>query len=450
MTGLRAPTRPSKRSPIGAMQFLFYFIVSAGIGNTVLRTEIANPYTLYRLVAPIGLIAVFTLRPMFVLKFFTIFGGFFLYNLILASAYSSDYSQFFPSIVHYLYLFVLLLLMIYMKSRYADFDKQFLRFIQGFYLFLLINLLIEFIFGPYYPNLDIDETGESILRAFYWSQNDLSVVLGVIAWCALTLDKFKGLPRLAVVLFTAWAFYYNDSKAALISLVVSLTVYAIFRICAAARIQARVWFFLFATIFVSVAFLIVASSDVEIHFENDVYSLGDLLVQPITNIVTLQSSGEEWGSVNNRTDAAIFVIIEYIKSFGFGLGAGGSWLVLTLPQYELGGAKSPHNALLQFTVDFGYPVLFGYFYLAYWAVRKLFTYRLAENDRLKVMAILSFPMLGLSQSGAIVTNYFFFAAIYYIWLRGRNMTFAVSRLHSSRERTRSRTTLSGGLTVGNA
>ncbi|MCC6248337.1 MAG: hypothetical protein IT499_11345, partial [Rubrivivax sp.] len=95
------------------------------------------------------------------------------------------------------------------------------------------------------------------------------------------------------------------------------------------------------------------------------------------------------------------------------------WLVLTLPQYQLGGAQSPHNALLQFVVDFGYPVLLGYLWLTGWALRRLFRHKLPEPERLKVMAILSFPMLGLSQSGAIVTNYFFFTAVYFIWLYGR-------------------------------
>ena len=54
-----------------------------------------------------------------------------------------------------------------------------------------------------------------------------------------------------------------------------------------------------------------------------------------------------------------------------------------------------------------------------WALRRLFTYRLDESNRLKVIAILSFPMVGLSQSGAIVTNYFFFASVYFIWMLGR-------------------------------
>ncbi|MEO7157341.1 MAG: O-antigen ligase family protein [Vicinamibacterales bacterium] len=403
------------------MKTFFFIILIAGIGNTVLRTEIEDPVTLYRLLAPLGLIAVFSLRPMFVLKALGFYLVFFAYNFVLATAYGGDYSQFFPSIVHYLYIFTLLILFVHMRQSHADFDASFIQFVRVFYVFLLANLVVEMAFGSgtLYPNIYVDESDEKQVRAFFWNQNDLAVVLCIVAWMALTLDRFRGPTRIFVVVVTIFLLYYNDSKAALISfLFISLPVGAVFRICAAARISPRVWFGIFSMAAFSALAVTFILSDIEIAFANDTYTLGDLLIGPIGNIFALQSSGADLGSINNRTDAAIFDIIEYLRTFGFGLGAGGSWLVLTLPQYELGGAKSPHNALLQFVVDFGYPVLLGYLYLVFWAVRKLFTYRASQSERLKVMAILSFPMLGLSQSGAIVTNYFFWAAVFFIALFG--------------------------------
>jgi hypothetical protein len=403
------------------MRILFYFILIAGIGNVVLRPEIENPFTLYRFVAPIGLAALFAMRPMMVLKYLSAFAAFALYNFVLTSAYISDYSQLLPSIVHYFYLFILLVLMIDMKARYASFDQQYLRFVEGFYVFLLFNLLLEFFLGSYYPNLYVDDSDDGSLRAFFWNQNDLALVLCVVTWFALTLDRLKGPIRLLVTILTILLLYVNDSKAALLSLLfVSLPVYFIFRMCATVRVQPGVWYFVFTSLFALALAMLNSASDIDISFANGTYTLGELLVQPIMNIVTLQPSGEAWGSLNNRTDAAIFVIIEYLKSCGFGLGAGGSWLVLTLPQYELGGAKSPHNALLQFTVDFGFPVLLGYLSIVVWALRRLFRHRLGQDERLKVIAILSFPMAGLSQSGAIVTNFFFFSGVFFIWLVGTN------------------------------
>lgn len=429
------------------MYRLFYLVLVAGVGNVVLRPEVENPYTLYRLLAPIAFATLFALRPMMVLRWLGLFAIFVVYNLILATAYGRGYSQFLPSIIHYLYLFILLVLVIDMKWRYENFDQQFLRFVQWIYAFLLLSLLLEFFVGvPIYPNIPPDESGEPSIRAFFWNQNDLAVVLCVVAWFALTLDRFSGIIRWGVVFVTVLILYYNDSKAALISLImVSVPVYAILRICATARTGARLWLFTFLIFFAisipavigtvavtSDVNIISAVSDFNIKFENLDYTVGDLLVNPIINILTLQASGEDLGSLNNRTDAAIFNIIEYMRSWGFGLGAGGSWLVLTIPKYQLGGALSVHNALLQFAVDFGYPIILGYLYMIYWALRRLFAYANSENDRLKVMAILSFPMLGLSQSGAIVTNYFFWASVYFIWLLDRDVP--LSRPRHSRVR----------------
>lgn len=407
------------------MRALLYLILLAGIGNAVLRPDIESPLTLYRMIAPLGLILVFCARPALVLKGIGLFLIFFLYNFALARFYSSDLSQFFPSMVHYFYLFILLMLMVYMKSRYADFDRSFVGFLHVFYAFLFLNLLLEYFFGSYYPNLYFDEHA---LRAFFWNENDLAVVLCVFGWLVLSYNRYSGWPRALVLALIVAVLYYNDSKAAMISLLfVSVPISITFALCRGRRISPGLWRFFFGFVAAVLVATIVSISNTGIMFESDTYTLGDLLIRPVMSILTLESSGETWGSVNNRSDAAIFVIIEYLKSLGFGLGAGGSWLVLSLPQYELGGAKSPHNALLQFIVDFGYPVLIGYLYAASWALRRLFEPGSRPQTRLKVMAILSFPVLGLSQSGAIVTNYMFFAMMYYVFLLDLNVGAKRSR-----------------------
>jgi len=403
------------------MKLLFFVIFMSGIGNTVLRPEMENPFTLYRLLAPVGLFAVLTLRPMFVLKGLAWFGAFILYNVSLATVYNADYSQLVPSLVHYFYIFILLILTLDMKNHCRDFDKSFFKFLKSFFVFLIVNLSIESVIGSYYPNLYLDTSEDGSLRAFFWNQNDLAVVLCVIGWMALTLERWKIYERLAMVFLTLLILYVNDSKSAMLSFVfISIPLFIFFRFCSGRRIAAPIWVIFFGMIFVAFSTLLLAISDADLRFANDTYTFDQLLIQPLINIATLQPSGEEWGSINNRMNAAIFVIIEYIRSFGFGLGAGGSWLVLTMPQYTLGGAQSPHNALLQFIVDFGYPVLLGYTALIVWALRRLVRYRLGEAERLKVMAILSFPLLGLSQSGAIVTNYFFWGCVFFIVLFVKN------------------------------
>jgi hypothetical protein len=342
-----------------------------------------------------------------------------LYGWMLAERYSGDLSQFIPSIIHYLYLFVLLLILVYMRRAYPDFERSFVRFFGGFYFFLCISLALEFIFGLTYPNLYTPENDLPALRAFYWNQNDVAVVLCGFAWLFLVDDRYTSSQRATLILLTAATLIYNDSKAALISLLFSVAIATVFILNNRFRIKPSVWIVISLFVFLFTLIPISVLLDQPIGFLSGEYSLNDLLYEPIKRIVTLETTGEFWGSLNNRIDAAISVLIEYFRSFGLGLGPGGSWLVLTLPQYELGGAKSPHNALLQFIVDFGFPVLVGYGYLVYWAVRRVFHRGLSYPTRLKVMAILSFPLLGLSQSGAIVTNFAFFALAVFIMLVGR-------------------------------
>lgn len=401
---------------------LFFLILAAGAGNTVLRPEIENPLTLYRILAPLGVLVVFYLRPLLVIRFIGAFVLFVIYNVILATLYSGNYSELFPSLVHYFYLGILLVLMIYMKKIKKNFDESFLYFVKFFYLFLLLNLALEIFIGSYYPNLYVDNSDDGSIRAFYWNQNDLAVVICIIAWICLAYDKYRQSTKIAVIFITLAILFINDSKAALISFcIVTLPVFYFLRKNRnRIKIPKSVWYFVGMCFFIPITITFLEMRTTEIQFTNQSYTLEELLIKPVIGILTLQASGEEWGSINNRMDASIFVIIEYLRSYGLGLGAGGTWLVLTLPQYQLAGAQSPHNALLQFLADFGFPILFGYLYLFIWAIRRFDIAKIDEKTRLQVIAIFSFPLLGLSQSGAIVTNYFFWSVIYFIWLQGRN------------------------------
>lgn len=399
------------------MKIIFFIIFLAGIGNTVLRTDIENPYTLYRIVAPIGLALLIFIRPFLFLKWLLIFIIFTIYNFALASFYGHGYDQFIPSAIHYFYISILLLLFIFMRDNYENFNEIFFKFISLFYIFLIINIIFEYIFGNFYPNLYEDTTGESFVRAFFWNQNDLAVVLCIFTWFALCLDRFSGAIRWTVILLTVGILYYNDSKSAMISLVFcSLPIYFIITFFLKNSLPKIVSLLIVSFFMILIGLIIFFIADIDFNFANQSYSLNSMIFDPLSKIISLEPSNEEWGSINNRRDAAIFNLIEYINSYGFGLGSGGSWLVLTLPQYWLGGAQSTHNALLQFIVDFGFPALFMWIFLTLWAFKTLVGHRIHEYDRLKVMAILSFPLLGLSQSGAILTNFFFWGCMFFIIL----------------------------------
>ncbi|MCL4697489.1 MAG: hypothetical protein KJ023_10650, partial [Burkholderiaceae bacterium] len=151
------------------MKALFFAVLIAGIGNTVLRPGLENPYTLYRLLAPFGLLAVAMANPGLAAKALAAYAVFAVYNFALATAYGGDFSQLLPSLVHYLYLFIPLVMMLHLRSRGAGFERSFLTFVQAFYVFLLLNLLLELAVGSYYPNLEPDESEDGSVRAFFWN-----------------------------------------------------------------------------------------------------------------------------------------------------------------------------------------------------------------------------------------------------------------------------------------
>ncbi len=410
------------------VRLFIYLVFLAGIGNAVLRPELGNPWTLYRMLAPLGLLLVILIAPQIASVVLAAFALFAVHSYALATAYRSDYSQLYPSLVHFFYIFNMLALVLFLRKTDTGFEWRFERFILALFWFLVANLLIEMAWGNVYPNLYVDESGDGSVRAFFWNQNDLAVVLCMMGWFALVRERWSPLLRIAIVGFVILILYINDSKAALMSfLLVSIPAFLMFGVVRRMRLPGFVWGIAFSLLFIAIVLLLYTLREVPISFSNERYTLDDLLFTPVNRIFSLEASSEMWGSINNRTDAAIFVLIEYFRSWGMGLGAGGSWLVLSLPEYRLGGAESPHNAILQFVVDFGFLVLIWYVWAMCWACMKMFRGRNTSNQRLKVVAILSFPLLGLSQSGAIVTNYFFWMVVTYIWLLDRPLFESLPR-----------------------
>ena len=263
------------------MRILFFLILVAGAGNTVLRPEIENPITLYRIIAPIGLLAISIMLPQLVLKSFFAFVLFMLYNIALATLYSGNYSELFPSLIHYFYLWILLVLMIAMKQRYHNFEGNFLRFVNWFYVFLLLNLTLELLIGSYYPNLYADSSEDGSIRAFYWNQNDLAVVMCVITWICLAYDRYQGWMRTIVVSLTLMILFINDSKAALLSMVVvTLPVFLLLRQGRnKLRISRGVWLAFGGSAFVTVTFAFFQLAAYEIQFATQSYTFEELLIK---------------------------------------------------------------------------------------------------------------------------------------------------------------------------
>lgn len=398
------------------LKIFLYLVVYTSFFNVIMRSSIESNVTLFRLLAPVALFIIFLKKPNDIFLKFLLFFVFFVYSFFLAVSYSSDLSQFFPSVVHFLYLFSLYCVFWYLRILQRDrFEESVWLLMKSLIALIFIFILIEVIFDYNIPNLYVIEDGWApAIRAFYWNQNDLAVVLCGFCWFLFFNQRVNAIAKLVVFLLFSAIILYNGSKSAFIALFLISFLSALNFV----RLHIREYL-LSLVIFFSISILVCISFayafiDYEFSTSQGTYTFRELISNPIARIVALESTGEMWGSTNNRVDATIFVLIEYFKTFGLGLGPGGSWLVLTFPMYELGGAKSPHNALLQFVVDFGFPVLIGYFYLVLRAVIILLKKHCYILDKIRSCAILTFPVLGLSQSGAIVTNYSFFVMVVFL------------------------------------
>ncbi len=392
-----------------------YFLILSSYGNVVLRLNIESDLTLFRVVGIIAFCVFFIKYTDIMIKWSVLYIIFFIYSFFLASLYTYDYSQFYPSMIHYGYLLLLFISMYILKIIKKDyFERDFYIFLIRIILLILLILLVEYMFDFKMPNLYDDVEYSKSIRAFFWNQNDLAVVLVFFLWIIIFNQQVRVIIKLFYVLIILGIMYYNGSKVAILAMFFSFIFIPIIFLFQKFKERFILNILYFLLILISIMFMFIYLGNIQFKSTDGIFTINELLYKPLKSIITLQPTGEYWGSTNNRIDATIFVLKEYINNYFIGLGAGGSWLVLLMPQYELGGAKSPHNALLQFVVDFGYLVLIPYVILTFYAIKNIFKKNNFILTKIISIAILSFPLLGLSQSGSIVTNYLFWSLVFFL------------------------------------
>lgn len=395
--------------------FFIYFLILSSYGNTVIRINIESDITLFRVVGIVAFFVFFIKYTDLMIKSSVVYIVFFIYSFLLVIIYTDDFLQFYPSMIHYGYLLLLFISMYILKIIKKDyFERDFYIFLIRIILLILLILLVEYMFDFKMPNLYDDFEYSKSIRAFFWNQNDLAVVLVFFLWIIIFNQQVRVIIKLFYVLIILGIMYYNGSKVAILAMFFSFIFIPIIFLFQKFKERFILNILYFLLILISIMFMFIYLGNIQFKSTDGIFTINELLYKPLKSIITLQPTGEYWGSTNNRIDATIFVLKEYINNYFIGLGAGGSWLVLLMPQYELGGAKSPHNALLQFVVDFGYLVLIPYVILTFYAIKNIFKKNNFILTKIISIAILSFPLLGLSQSGSIVTNYLFWSLVFFL------------------------------------
>jgi hypothetical protein len=158
----------------------------------------------------------------------------------------------------------------------------------------------------------------------------------------------------------------------------------------------------------------VVLAESEIIIGETEFQFFQLFIDPFDRVINLEPY-DLGGSIFDRTDALIYSIKALNSTWLTGLGAAGSVYTLSLPDSELRTAKSLHNAIAEFVVEFGpAALLVGIFLLRPYA-RALLNICPSRHQIALLTFVAASPMLSVSQSSGYISNYAFWLTAFLIW-----------------------------------
>ena len=145
-------------------------------------------------------------------------------------------------------------------------------------------------------------------------------------------------------------------------------------------------------------------------------SVDELVFDNIKRIITLDLIEGNGGSMMDRTNAIIYGLMELRRSKFFGIGWGNSVTMLAMPEFHLATAKSMHNIIMQFLVEFGFLAIFVYYKIVRWLISAV--KRINENHFFiaKIVFAISFIFISSQSSVGILSNYYTWIVFFYVFL----------------------------------
>jgi hypothetical protein len=354
--------------------------------NAILRIEAEGVISVARV-----LVCILTFSYFFRLRknkkllyiFFLLFFVFYSFVAAYLSPYgvNSFASQF---TVHYILLFSA----IFIGWEYSK-NKDVLVLSRIMKLSLVVFLSIASLVFISGWDLPFVESGGGVIRGWYTSENDFSLVLATLMWGWLSIRSRKntfGLLDFSIISVVFFVIILNDARVLLLGLVLFFFVSFYARVAKLLSISSKicVLFFVFFVVFVS--FLIISP----------VFFLAAM--EPLARIFTLDQYNIKYGSIFNRVDASIYGIKAFMDSYFLGVGAGNSLSIIQGNYYGvLGSAKSFHNIFVQFLAELGLLSVFLFWFFI-------------KNYRLDFLILNLFPIFlcMLAQSSGIFSNYLVF------------------------------------------
>lgn len=397
-----------------------YFVLFTSFLHAVVRPSPTSSLSLFRFLLPILLISLLLKNGNY-LKYLIYLLIFFVFNFVLAFLYTNNYTHFFVFSIHYLCIFTIFIAINYLidnenlKSIYS-----FLKF--SLYLFIVI-WFIEIILNFDLPNVGVYYDGSR--SSVFWIQNEFGTA--ILGFFPFLLVFGKRMQKVFFFLIAFFINYHDDSKMALIGLIVAVIVYFIMKFNCESRI-----YVLNFSILILVLSLSIFSHFIFFDFRDYKISLFDLMADPIEHIITLKPYSDNGGSIETRTNAAVYAIQTLNKSHFIGIGLGNTLTMLEKPEFHLKTAKSIHNLPLQLIVENGIIAIFLFIYLIKRNLEIFYKGPNSKTNKLFIIVFFSYLFGSLSSSVGIFSNYFFISTLAFtILLNIKKNTITSSNLEKN-------------------
>lgn len=395
---------------------MLYSLLVFAVLNATLRFTESGMTTLFRILAPFVFL-------------FVIYSDFKAYKkditvILLAVAYSIAVSLIFyhhiavDMLAFLMYLFVLYIFTKHMYRTDRYFEKNFWDFLNIITICTLILCWIQYFVRVPYPFLNLAH--DPGVNVFMSNENELAeplcCMLLIYLFAVLFRRKWKYLLLIANILFFT---YINDAKMCLIGIAAGICMMGLFFLYTIIRKKsmkaARVYAIGVPTLLVvAVVLLIVVNPSFK--FRDYSISVDELIFDNIRRIITLDLVEGSGGSLMDRTNAIIYGLMELRESMFFGIGWGNSVTMLAKPEFQLVTAKSMHNIVMQFLVEFGFLAMFVYYKIVRWLIKAVKKINESPFNIAKIVFAISFIFISSQSSVGILSNYYTWIVFFYVFL----------------------------------
>lgn len=407
-------------SKVVSNRIVIFSILVFSIVNATLRFTDSGMTSVYRLVSPFLFVLIMFLHWKWFKREIVIVAIGIIYGLTVSIIFYGHIS--FDMWVFLAYLCILYAIVRIFYFTSIDFASEFFRFLNVVTICTLVLCWLQYFVRVPYPFLHVPN--DPGVNVFMSNENELAApfacMFAVYMYKILFERKWKYIP---IVINIAFFVYINDAKLSLIGMALTIVVYVLFGlyILLSKKFGISATKFNISLIITSVILIVlIIIINPEIKFRDHVFSIKQLILNEILDIITLNPTYGSGGSMIDRTNAIIFGIIELKKTMFFGIGWGNSMVMLQKPEYLLMTAASMHNIVFQFLVEFGIYSIICYCALIVWLIRCIKNIRSDKTSIMKVAFAVGFIFTSSQSSVGILSNYYVWLVVFFVAFAGKS------------------------------